>query len=127
MEETSANSINWQTEYVAALQRAKDGALPLLVYTWASWCRPCHLMEKFVLNHEAMREFADRFVWLILDAENDSNREVFGRLSTTIWPSFYVIKPCDESLVAVREGVAAVDEFADFLNEAEQTFRASEH
>jgi len=99
---------------------------PLLVDMWASWCHTCLSMRQTVLRDAALATYADKFVWLALDTERSENAELVQKLNMSMWPTFYVLDPADQSVQAVFAGGASVEQFGGFLADGRASFRAKQ-
>jgi thiol-disulfide isomerase/thioredoxin len=69
-----------EDDYARARAEARAKGLPLFVDAWAPWCHTCLSMRAYVFPDARLRSIADRFVWLSIDTERESNAEVVGRL-----------------------------------------------
>lgn len=119
-QKASAREIAWiHDDYAAALERARQRGLPLVVDMWAPWCHTCLSMKEFVLADPSLAELADRFVWVALDTDKEKNAAVQSQLPVDVWPTFYVVSPADASVQARHLGAASLDQFREFLAQGE--------
>lgn len=119
-----ASGIDWiADDYPAALARARETGKPLLVDMWAPWCHTCLSMKQTVLADAGLASFADRFVWLALDTDKPKNAGPVSKLEVTVWPSFFILSPADESVAARLRGGVTVSQMRDFLAEGERAVR----
>jgi tetratricopeptide (TPR) repeat protein len=105
----------------AAIAAAKAGGKQLVVDLWAPWCHTCLSMQNVVMTSENLPGAADRFVWLALDTERESNASWLERLPVTVWPTFYVVEPRDVKVAGRWLGAASPTQFARFLDESDRS------
>lgn len=124
----SPSGIRWHADdYPGALAEARRTGRPLVVDLWAPWCHTCLSMKKTVLRDPALAPLADRFVWLALDTDRPVNAAALTRLPPEVWPTFFVVDPTDERIVARLLGSADVATFAAFLRRGAGPAPAEEH
>lgn len=112
--------IRWvEDDPAAAIARAKSEHKPLLIDAWAPWCHTCISMRSFVLGDAALRAYSNRFVWLSLDTEKESNAAFVEKIKVQVWPTFVIVSPDDEQVHARWLGAASVGEFRGFLEDGE--------
>ena len=120
------NNIKWLNDnYPLAVEQARHLGRPLLIYMCAQWCRPCILMKRYVLSAESITPYAEKFVWLSIDTENQTNAHVLKLFPVQMWPSIFVVQPDSESILAFHGGVASADQFQSFLNRAHHEYSAT--
>jgi len=70
-------TLSWEpTDFVAARQKARDEARPLLVDFTASWCVSCKELDKLTFSDPSVEREAGRFVAVKVDATNDEDPKV---------------------------------------------------
>jgi tetratricopeptide (TPR) repeat protein len=80
-------------------------------------------MQSLVMTAENLPEQAERFVWLALDTERESNARWLERLPVSVWPTFYVIDAGEPDRIDIRGrwlGAASPPQFRRFLTESER-------
>jgi hypothetical protein len=77
-------------------------------------------MQEFVLTAPNLPE-ADRFVWLAIDTERESNAAVLTRLPPVVWPTFYVVDPNDTKVLGRWLGAASPGQFERFITESDRS------
>ena len=102
-------------DYAAALARARAENKPIVVDLWAPWCHTCLAMQQTVLADPALADVAGRFIWLALDTDRPQNFAAVDVLRPGAWPTFYVIDPKDESVLARQVGSCSPAEWRAFL------------
>lgn len=70
----ASSSINWMTDYQAALQLSRDSSKPIvLFFTGSDWCGWCNKLEDEALNTREFAEMAkDQFIFVKLDFPQSS-------------------------------------------------------
>jgi thiol-disulfide isomerase/thioredoxin len=108
--------IAWlEDDYPGALACAKSKHVPLMVDLWAPWCHTCLSMKSTVFMDKAMAPQADKFVWVSLDTDRETNAAAVAKMPLAAWPTFYVIGE-DESVLARFAGAASLAQFGAFLD-----------
>lgn len=95
-----------RNDYPGALAKAQSSGKPLFVDVNAPWCPTCRFMDAHVFTDPALRQDADRYVWLSLDTENPVNVAFVEKFPTDNWPSLMVIDPATEKPVLKWLGTA---------------------
>jgi thiol:disulfide interchange protein DsbD len=87
--EHQAGSIAWITSEPEAVRRARAERKPMLLDFWASWCKPCLLIEEQVLRHPMVVAEARRFVALKLDSthEDPATRALYRKYGVSGLPA----------------------------------------
>jgi thiol-disulfide isomerase/thioredoxin len=101
-------------DYPGALACAREKHVPLVVDLWAPWCHTCLSMQSTVFVDPTFDVEANRFVFLALDTDRESNAAALGKMSISAWPTFYVIGN-DETVLARWVGAASLMQFHEFL------------
>lgn len=63
----------WEKDYTAAMKKAEAEKKPVMVMMTATWCGPCKMLEKDVLNDPWVKQFLSGFV--IVKAYEDKDVE----------------------------------------------------
>lgn len=104
-----------EDDYPSALACAKATHVPLVVDLWAPWCHTCLSMKSTVFMDKALAPQADKFVWVSLDTDRETNAPAVAKLPLAAWPTFYVLGE-DESVLARFAGAASLAQFSAFLD-----------
>ncbi len=118
--EAAPAKIEWiHDDYPAALAAAKKAGVPLVIDMWAEWCHTCISMQAYVLADRSLVPMANRFVWLAMDTDKETNAAALEKYPVNVWPTFFVVSPNDESVQARYLGAATVPQFREFLLQGE--------
>ncbi len=79
-------------------------------------------MKAFVFTDEALESEAGRFVWLELNTERAENAPVVAALHVQALPTYYIVDPESERILARRLGGATVAQLKGFLDSGYDTF-----
>jgi thioredoxin-like negative regulator of GroEL len=105
-----------EDDYASALACAKQKQLPLVLDLWAPWCHTCISMQTTVFADKALAPDAPKFVFAALDTDRDANAAAVAKFPPGAWPTFYVVGPKDEAVLARFVGAASVAQFKAFLD-----------
>src|SRR5262249_51037814 len=90
---------------------------PLFVDAWASWCHSCLSMRAYVFPDARLEPLADRFVWLSIDTERETNAELVSRLGVRVLPTVFVIDEADERVRLAWPGSLTAPELVALLGD----------
>lgn len=105
-------------DYKAAVAQAQAEKKVIVVDLWAPWCHACLSMQNFVFKDEKVQALDKVSVFLALDTEKEANAELVKRFKPTAWPSFLVLDPKGEKVLARLTGGATAAEFSAFVTQA---------
>lgn len=111
----------YEDDFAGALAAAKEQKKPLLADLWAPWCHTCLSMKSYILTRPNLQEMADRFVFLAINTEKESNAAFLQKYPVEVWPTFYVLDPEEETIQGRWLGAASPDQFRGFLKDGEKT------
>ncbi len=102
----------------AARARALAEGKVLLVDAWAPWCHTCLSMKNEVLEDPALGAYEGRVVFAAIDTDRPANAAFVGRWAIEVWPTFFVIDPRKDRVLAVHGGAASLAELQRVLDGA---------
>jgi thiol-disulfide isomerase/thioredoxin len=102
-------------DYPRALAEARKRKKPIFVDSWAPWCHSCLSMKSYVFTDPALAPLADRFVWLAIDTERDSNAAFVAKFTHEALPTLWLVDPETEQVIWRWTGTLTVAELRDAL------------
>ena len=103
-------------DYPAALACAREKHVPVVVDLWAPWCHTCLAMKASVFADPKLADQRGRFVFVALDTDREVNAPALAKLSTSAWPTYYVVDSASEQVLARFVGAAETYQFRMFLD-----------
>ena len=88
----------WITSLEAGLAQARREHKPVLIDTWATWCRDCIVMDRTTLADAAVNARLDGFVKIKYLSERPDESpvsEVLDRLGVIGFPTYIALRPID--------------------------------
>jgi hypothetical protein len=73
-------------------------------------------MQTTVFQDASFAKDRDRFVFLAMDTDREVNAAPLTKLAISAWPTFYVLDPDHEQVLARFVGAASVEQFHGFLD-----------
>lgn len=101
-----------------AMARARAEGKVLLVDAWAPWCHTCLSMQREVLHDAALGAYGDRVTFVALDTDRPVNAPFLERFAVEVWPTFFVLDPADDRVLAVHGGAASLSELTGVIDGA---------
>jgi tetratricopeptide (TPR) repeat protein len=103
-------------------EKAKKAAIAkkqlVAVDVWATWCHTCLSMKNYALKEAPMAKVKDTHVWLALDFDKEANAAFFEKIPAGALPTFMVVDPKTDTVVARWLGSGTSSEMAAFFAEA---------
>lgn len=91
---SSVKATNWMTSYEDAQKLAIATNKLILIDFWATWCRPCLMMDSDTWSKQEVKDLMNNFVPLKIDI--DSNRSIASKYSANRIPYVVIIDPTGE-------------------------------
>jgi len=103
-------------DFAAAKACAQQANKPIVIDLWAPWCHTCLSMQSTVFGDAKLAAQAEHFVFVALDTDRDVNAQALESFPPAAWPTFYVVSPAGDAVLARFVGSASVDQFLAFLD-----------
>lgn len=112
----TAAPIQWvHDDWAAAKRQAKADGKLVAVDVWATWCHTCLSMKNFTLKETPLGRVASTHTWLALDYDLPANAEFFKKFPISAFPTFMVVDPSNDEVVARWLGSGTADQMATFF------------
>jgi thiol:disulfide interchange protein len=98
---TKKASIPWKISFQAARDEAKRSGKPIMVDFHATWCPPCHLLDKETYSNATVIKEAGK--WVALKVDVDTSPQLAKQYKITAMPTIAFLRP-DGSVAARFEG-----------------------
>lgn len=109
-----ALEMKYETNYAAALEKAKKSGKPLMIFMTTNFCPWCRKLESRVLSKSDINaKVHEKYVPLMLNLDTDTFPEQFSKSRFT--PILYVVDPQNENIVHQFTGYNNRDGFLHLL------------
>ena len=114
--ESSHGPIQWiEDDWATAKTKAITDNKLLAVDVWATWCHTCLAMKNYVFISGEFKQIADQHVWLGMDYDRPKNASFFQKYAINAFPSFMVIDPKTDKVIARWLGSGTTEEMLNFF------------
>ena len=101
--------------YSEALQRSAQEHKPVLLYFTASWCGPCHYMEKNIFPDASLTALVNRqYIALRIDADSEEGRKICRKFDVKGYPTFSIVTAREE-IIKQETGAMKMIQLVKFL------------
>ncbi|HSR74518.1 MAG TPA: thioredoxin family protein [Sulfurovum sp.] len=112
--EDFASEMGYETNYQAALLRAKKEGKSLMLFMTTSYCPWCRKMENRILSQEDIdTRIKEKYIPLALNLDKDSYPEQFA--NTRFTPIIYIVNSKDETIAHKFVGYSSREAFLQVL------------
>jgi thiol:disulfide interchange protein DsbD len=84
-------TIAWKPSFQSALDEAKKTGKPIMVDFHATWCGPCHLLDKNTYSNPAVIRESKK--WVSVKVDVDAQPKVAEQYKVTAMPTIAFLKP----------------------------------
>jgi len=88
-----------RTDPESALARARRDGLPVFLDFYATWCAPCHWMDRVVYSDPLLAEVAQGVIMLRVDIDQADGQALARRFDVTAYPTMIHIAPSGKEAV----------------------------
>lgn len=115
-----ASGITWlHDDWTKAKKQAIESGQLVAIDVWATWCHTCLSMKHFVLTEKPMSAVAKQHTYLMLDFDRPENAIFFEKIPVPVLPTFMVVDPKSETVVARWVGSGTAEQMAAFFKNAD--------
>jgi len=112
--ETFAKEMHYETEYKAALSKAKKAGKPLLLLMTTAYCPWCRKLENRILSQTDIdKSIQEKYIPVTLNLDKDKYPEQFAK--TRFTPILYIVNSETEKIEHQFVGYSSRDEFLHLL------------
>lgn len=115
------SGITWlEDDWEKAKAQAIEAKQLVAIDVWATWCHSCLSMKNFALKEATLGKVAPKHTWLMLDFDRPENGAFFAKFPIAAIPTFLVIDPKTETVVARWLGSGTATQLAKFFDGADK-------
>jgi thioredoxin-like negative regulator of GroEL len=114
--ETTASAkkkIQWETDYNAAMKKARETNKPVMIDFFADWCGPCKMMDNKTFSDDRVIALAEQFVSLKIDG--DANESITRKHRVEGFPTILFLKS-DGKILHTIAGFRGPEDFVFAMN-----------
>lgn len=112
--ETFAADMSYETDYNAALAKAKKAGKPLMLFMTTSYCPWCRKLENGILSQDDIdKKIKEKYIPLALNLDKDSYPEQFAK--TRFTPILYIVNSQTQEIEHTFLGYGSREEFLHLL------------
>jgi len=114
-----AAQLHWvHDDWAKAKSQAKKEGKLVAVDVWATWCHTCLAMKNYALKSKEVASVANQHIWLEMDYDRPQNAAFFKAYPINAFPTFMVIDPRNDKVVARWLGSGSAQDMKKFFSEA---------
>jgi len=113
LQSTPVFAIDWQSDYAAALEQARQQDKYIMIDFFAEWCHWCKVLDEKVYSDAAVQEAAGNFVCVKIDA--DKNRSLMVSYSVRGLPTIVFLNSRGEEVQRIVGGNRPASFFAEMM------------
>ena len=92
--------VHWtRSDPESALAEARRNGMPVFVDFYATWCAPCHWMDRVVYSDPLLSEVAQGVIMLRVDIDQPDGQALARRFDVTAYPTLIHIAPSGKEAV----------------------------
>lgn len=86
--QSSANKVNWQPSYFAAMKEAKRSGKPMFIDFYTDWCGPCKYLDQTTYHDAKFVAYSRGWVMVKVNPEKSAlGRQLFDKYKLSGYPS----------------------------------------
>jgi thioredoxin-like negative regulator of GroEL len=119
--EAKKELVAWRKDmtFAQALEEAKKTNKPIMIDIYATWCGPCHEMDKSVYTRQDVADATANLIALKMDGEHGEGKEIHDRYNVVGFPTILFLHPDGAEIDRVFGGVNGED-FIKAVNDFSQ-------